>query len=192
MIGDVVKVTNAGIPDVYLIELSQLGDERGFFSEIYNKKSFAAASIDSDWVQDNHVFSNNAGTLRGLHFQRPPYAQAKLVRVSRGTIYDVVVDIRKGSPSFGRWVSAIVSASLWNAILVPKGFAHGYLTLEEFSEVQYKVDAFYASECEAGIVWNDPDLAIDWPLNGTRPLLSARDRDLPRFNDIDSPFVHGE
>jgi dTDP-4-dehydrorhamnose 3,5-epimerase len=185
-----VRANTVELPGVYLIELMQHADERGFFSEVYNKKTFAAASIDCDWVQDNHVLSTNSGTLRGLHFQRPPHAQAKLVRVNRGAVYDVVVDLRVGSPSYGRWLGIILSASFWNAIYVPRGFAHGYLTLDVESEVQYKVDAYYTPDFESGIVWNDPDLAIEWPLKGSLPVVSQKDRELMRFIDFASPFVY--
>jgi dTDP-4-dehydrorhamnose 3,5-epimerase len=186
-----VKFTQLTIPDVYLIQFKKFQDDRGFFSEVYSKRNFAAAAINCEWVQDNHVLSSEAGTLRGLHFQRPPHAQAKLIRVSRGAIYDVAVDIRKGSPFFGQWTAAIVSEASWNEIFIPKGFAHGYLTLEPDSEVQYKVDGYYAPEFEAGILWNDPDVAIDWPMKGLRPLLSMKDRSLPPLAEVDSPFVHG-
>lgn len=186
-----MRITSLAIRDVYLIELMKFKDARGFFSEVYSKKSFSDVAMDFCWVQDNHALSKQTGTLRGLHFQWPPHSQAKLIRVSRGAVFDVAVDIRQGSPSFGQWVGAVISAASWNAMLVPKGFAHGYLTLAPYSEIQYKVDAYYAPDHEGGIAWDDPDLAIDWPLRGTRPLLSTKDKNLPSFADFHTPFVHG-
>jgi dTDP-4-dehydrorhamnose 3,5-epimerase len=185
----VVRVKSLELPGVYLIQLIKHEDRRGFFSETYSKRNFAAASIDCDWVQENHIVSTKPGTLRGLHFQRPPHAQAKLVRVNRGAVYDVVVDLRVGSPSYGRWISKVISALSWNSIYIPKGFAHGYLTLDADSEVQYKVDAYYAPDFESGIVWNDLTLAIDWPLKGL-PVISQKDRELKSFVDLASPFVY--
>lgn len=157
-----MNVTRLAIADVVLLEMRRFGDDRGFFSEVYNRRRFADAGLDHDWVQDNHTLSREPGTLRGLHFQAPPRAQAKLVRVTRGSILDVAVDIRKGSPTFGRWVSVTISAANWSQMLIPKGFAHGYVTLEPDTEVLYKVDDGYAPQHDGGVTWNDPDLAIDW------------------------------
>jgi dTDP-4-dehydrorhamnose 3,5-epimerase len=187
-----VKVAQLKIPDVCIIDLNKSEDDRGFFSEVFNQRSLASAGLTHVWVQDNHALSKRARTVRGLHFQRPPRSQAKLVRVSRGSIFDVAVDIRKGSPFFGEWIAAIISEKSWNAILVPEGFAHGYLTLEDNCEVQYKVNDYHAPECEAGIAWDDPDLAIDWPVGGLEPYVSAKDKTLPRFAEVDSPFSYGE
>jgi len=185
-----VNVTKLAIPDLLLIAAKRFDDDRGFFSEVFNARTFAQAGLDHDWVQDNHALSHDRATLRGLHFQSPPHAQAKLIRVTRGAIFDVAVDIRSGSPSFGKWASVILSAKAWNQLLVPRGFAHGYLTLEADTEVLYKVDAYYARESDAGIVWSDPQLAIDWPLDGSPPILSAKDQALPRLSEIVSPFTY--
>ena len=186
-----MNVTPLAIPDVLMLEPRRFGDERGFFSEVYNERVFADAGLDYDWVQDNHARSTDTYVLRGLHFQAPPHAQAKLIRVAQGSIFDVVVDLRAGSPSFGQSVAATLSAAAWNQLFVPAGFAHGYLTLEPFTEVLYKVDDYYAPDCERGVVWNDPDLAIDWPLNGHAPILSDKDQCLPRLKDLKTPFRYG-
>ena len=183
-----MQVTSLEIPDVKLIEPRRFGDDRGFFSEVYSRHAFEQAGITVDWVQDNHAVSRDKFVLRGLHFQAPPFAQAKLVRVSKGAILDIAVDIRKGSPSYGLHVSAILSAEAWNQLLVPIGFAHGYLTLEPQTEVLYKVDNYYAPQCEGGLAWNDPKLGITWPLEGADPILSDKDKQLPHLKDLESPF----
>jgi len=186
-----MKLTPLSIPDVLLLEPKQYGDERGFFSEVYNARVFAEADLSYNWVQINHSMSREKSTLRGLHFQTPPNAQAKLIRVTRGALFDVAVDIRVGSPTFGEWVAVTLSAKAWNQVLIPAGFAHGYLTLEPDTEVVYKVDDYYAPEADSGVIWNDPDLAVDWPLDGVGPVLSAKDRALPRLAKINSPFAYG-
>ncbi len=183
-----MKITSLNIPEVLVLEPQKFGDDRGYFSEVFNQKQLIQAGADLDWVQDNHAMSRDAGTLRGLHFQLPPHAQSKLVRVVRGSIFDVAVDIRKGSPTYGEWVSATISAKAWNQILIPAGFAHGYLTLEPATEVLYKVDNYYAPDADKGLLWSDPDIAIDWPLTPTSPVLSDKDRNLPRLTNIASPF----
>lgn len=183
-----MDVTPLDIPEVKLIHTRKFGDHRGFFSETWSRSAFEKAGIDTDFLQDNHSLSATPGTLRGLHFQIPPFAQAKLVRVSRGAVFDVAVDIRRGSPSFGRWVGAVLSAAEWNQMYVPKGFAHGFVTLEPDTEVQYKVDAPYAPEHDRGILWSDPDIAVIWPLNGNAPILSGKDEALPRLADIPAYF----
>lgn len=184
-----MQVTSLAIPEVRLISPVKHGDHRGFFSETYNKQAFAAAGIAADFVQDNHSLSGEAGTVRGLHFQVPPRAQAKLLRVVRGAVFDVVVDLRWGSPSYGRHVSATLSAAAWNQIFVPAGFAHGFCTLEPGTEVLYKVSEFYAPEAEQGLLWNDPELAIDWPA-GAGTVLSERDRGWPRLRDLSRVFQY--
>lgn len=178
------------IPAVKLVSPAKFGDHRGFFSETYNKAIFAANGLDLDFCQDNHSFSATKGTLRGLHFQLPPVAQDKLVRVTRGAIYDVAVDIRHGSPTFGQWVGRVISAEAWNQILVPAGFAHGFCTIEPNTEVQYKVTAPYAPEHERGIAWNDPELAIDWRLDGAEPTLSSKDTDYSTLSASPIYFTH--
>lgn len=162
----------------------KFGDARGFFSETFSKQGFREAGIDIDWVQDNQSLSAEQGVLRGLHFQVAPFAQDKLIRVLRGSIFDVAVDIRSGSPTYGKWVSCVLSAGSWNQLLVPKGFAHGFLTLEPDVEVFYKVSAPYAPDCDRAIRWDDPALAIDWPLQGRTPVLSAKDAAAPSLAKI--------
>ena len=177
------------IRDVVEIAPAKLGDHRGFFSEVYKRSAFEAEGIAIDWVQDNQSFSAEAGTVRGLHFQAPPFAQDKLIRVLRGCIFDVAVDIRKGSPSYGQWVGIELSAEKFNQLLIPVGFAHGFMTLTPDVEVLYKVSASYARESEGAIVWNDPEIGIAWPRAG-EAVLSGKDAEAPRFADFDSPFVY--
>jgi dTDP-4-dehydrorhamnose 3,5-epimerase len=184
-----MDIVSLDIPDVKLITPRRFGDNRGFFSETWNRAAFAEAGIEADFVQDNHSLSATAGTLRGLHFQLPPFAQAKLVRVSRGAIFDVAVDLRKGSPTFGKWVGAELSVENWSQIYVPKGFAHGFVTLLPDTEVQYKVDSPYAPEHDRGIAWDDPDIAVVWPLDGRDPVLSGKDAALPNLADIPAAFT---
>lgn len=157
----------------------RFGDERGFFSEVWNFEEMRKSGIELTFVQDNHSYSAPRGILRGLHFQLPPAAQDKLVRVSRGAIYDVAVDIRRDSETFGKWLGLIVSAQLWNQILVPKGFAHGFVTLEEDTEVQYKVTAPYRPDLEGAIHFADPAIGIEWPIPTSAVQLSGKDREAP-------------
>ena len=178
------------IPEVKIIRPKKHGDDRGFFSETYTQRAFAEIGIDIPFVQDNHAFSAARGTLRGLHFQSPPFAQDKLVRVVRGAIFDVAVDLRKGSPTFGKHASAVISAKEWNQILVPIGFAHGLLTLEPDTEVIYKVSNYYAPQHDLGLLWNDPALGIDWPLADVEPILSAKDKVQPRLAELPSYFTY--
>ncbi len=154
-------------------------DERGFFCETYNAAAFAARGIDTAFVQDNHSYSAAAGTLRGLHYQLPPRAQVKLVRVVRGRVFDVVVDIRRGSPTFAKWIGVELSAATGNQILVPAGFAHGFLTLEPDTEVLYKVSDFYAPDHDRALRFDDPEIGIDWPAGFDRLRMSAKDQDAP-------------
>jgi dTDP-4-dehydrorhamnose 3,5-epimerase len=175
---------NLTIEDVKIIRPKTFGDDRGFFSETYNKRSFAEAGIDVDFVQDNHAYSAARNTVRGLHFQIPPFAQDKLVRVVRGAILDVAVDLRNGSPTFGHHVKAEISAEQWNQIFVPAGFAHGLRTLETDTEVIYKVSNYYAPQHDKGLLWNDEDLAIDWGITDAHACLSDKDRQQPRLKDV--------
>ena len=170
-----------------LLEISprKFGDDRGFFSETYNAKSFAEAGIDLTFVQDNHSYSAARGVVRGLHYQLPPFAQDKLVRVTRGAILDVAVDIRKGSSTFGKWVALEVSAEKWNQILVPKGFAHGFMTLVEHTEVIYKVTNYYSPEHDRSIRFDDPAIGIDWPISASGVQLSDKDQKAPMLADAD-------
>lgn len=183
-----MRIDDTAIAAVKLLTPKKHGDRRGFFSETYNKRALAEAGAAMDFVQDNHSLSADAGTVRGLHFQAPPFAQTKLVRVVRGAVFDVAVDIRRSSPTFGRHASAVLSAEAWNQILVPAGFAHGFMTVEPDTEVIYKVDAYYAPRHDFGILWNDPALGIAWPLPEARTILSDKDRAQPRLAEIESPF----
>ena len=175
---------------VIKITPKRFADARGWFSETYQRDRFQAAGIAPAFVQDNQSFSAPAFTLRGIHFQTPPHAQAKLVRCLRGRIWDVAVDLRAGSPSYGHWVASELTAERGEQLFVPAGFGHGFLTLEPDCEVAYKVDDFYAPECDAGIAWDDPDLAIAWPLDGARPELSDKDARLAALKDFASPFAY--
>ncbi len=178
------------LPEVLIITPRVFPDPRGFFFESYNQETWRAAGIDTVFVQDNHSKSAR-GTLRGLHFQLPPMAQVKLVRCVRGAIWDVAVDIRAGSPTFGRWVSVELSADTFQQLLIPAGFAHGFCVLSEDAEVLYKTSAVYSRVHEQGIAWNDPQLAVAWPV--AEPLLSERDRTAPSLADYlaGTPFVYG-
>jgi len=175
------------IPEVLLITPKRHGDARGWFAETWSRKSLAEAGVEADFVQDNQAFNARRGTLRGLHFQQAPHPQAKLVRVLKGAIYDVAVDVRPGSPSYGRWVGAELTAQGGEQLFVPRGFAHGYCTLTDDCELFYKVDGLYAPQTEGGVIWNDPDLAIPWPLD-REPVLSDKDKLLPRLKDIKADF----
>ena len=183
-----LKVEPLKIADVLLVTPQRFRDDRGFFSQTYSAAQFKAAGIDADFVQDNHSLSRQAGTVRGLHFQAPPYAQAKLVRVLRGAIVDVAVDIRKTSPTYGKWVKAELSAENGVQIFVPRGFLHGFATLQPDTEIAYKVDNPYSREADGAVLWNDPDLAIDWGIDGLAPVLSEKDDRAPLFRAFDSPF----
>lgn len=183
-----MDVVSLDIPDVKIIRPKKFGDHRGFFSETYTKKTFETAGLQYDFVQDNHSLSAEVGTVRGLHFQLPPFAQDKLVRVVRGAILDVAVDIRKNSPTFGRHVSAVISAADWNQILVPIGFAHGFCTLEPDTEVIYKVTNYYSAEHDRGLLWNDPALGIDWPVAADKARLSDKDHKHPTFAQLGDWF----
>lgn len=176
-------ITPLAIPDVLLITPKRHGDARGWFAETWSRRALADAGIEADFVQDNQAFNAKAGTIRGLHFQTAPHAQAKLVRSLRGAIYDVAVDLRAGSPTYGRWVGARLTAEGGEQLFVPRGFAHGYCTLTDDCELFYKVDGLYAPNTEGGLIWNDPDLGIDWPLSG-EPVLSEKDKVLPRLKDM--------
>jgi dTDP-4-dehydrorhamnose 3,5-epimerase len=183
------KVAPQAVADVLVIEPQKFGDERGFFSETYNAKILAEAGFTALFVQDNHSRSPKLGTVRGLHFQAPPFAQDKLLRVTRGAILDVAVDIRRGSPTYGKSVVVELSAENWRQLLVPKGFAHGFQTLTEDCEVLYKVTDYYAPAAEAGLLWSDPALGIDWPA-GIEAAINARDAAWPTLAAFDSPFIY--
>jgi dTDP-4-dehydrorhamnose 3,5-epimerase len=180
----ILELRPLGIDGVIEIIPTKFGDARGYFAETYTRSSFHAAGITQDWVQDNQSFSLEKGVLRGLHFQVSPFAQDKLIRVLRGSIFDVAVDIRKDSPTFGRWVSCTISAAAFNQLLVPKGFAHGFVTLEAETEVLYKVSAPYAAACDQSIFYADPAIGIAWPLPTSGPILSDKDSKAPQLADI--------
>jgi dTDP-4-dehydrorhamnose 3,5-epimerase len=184
-----MRVKATAIADVVEFVPARFADARGFFSATFSAGALAAAGIaEHDWVQDNHVLSAARGTVRGLHFQIPPAAQAKLVRVTRGAILDVAVDLRRASPTYGRHVAIEISAAAWNQVFVPKGFAHGYCTLEPETEVLYKVGHAYAPEHERGLDWRDPALGIVWPVSPADAVLSDRDRQWPRLADLPAWF----
>jgi len=181
-----VKATD--IPGVLLLKPRFFHDARGFFVETYNARAAHEAGLNAEFVQDNQALSLKHGTVRALHFQVPPRVQGKLVRVLRGSVYDVAVDLRVGSPTYGRWIAATLTAQGGEQLFVPRGFAHGYCTLEPDTEVAYKVDDYYAPDCEKGVIWNDPTLAVDWPVSPADAVLSDKDRKLPRLADFASPF----
>ena len=176
------------IPDVKLLEPRRFRDHRGFFSEVYSRGALRAAGVDVDFVQDNHSLSVEVGVLRGLQYQLAPMAQDKLVRVPRGSVLDIAVDIRRGSPTFGRHVAAVISAENWRQIYIPAGFAHGFVTLEANTEVLYKINADYSPTHERGIRWDDPALGIDWGIAADRAVLSARDREHPSLAEATDLF----
>jgi dTDP-4-dehydrorhamnose 3,5-epimerase len=185
-----LAVQPLAIPEIKLVHPPMIRDERGFFSETYSRRTMAEANIDAEFVQDNHSLSRARGVLRGLHYQLAPHAQGKLVRVVRGAIFDVAVDLRQGSPTFGQHVSAVLSAANWLQLWVPAGFAHGFCTLEPDTEVFYKVTAFYAPDCDRGIAFDDPDLAIEWPVSPSEAILSDKDKRHPRLRDLPAQFAY--
>lgn len=178
-----------GLEGVVEIRPDRISDDRGFFSEVWSKARWREAGIDVDFVQDNHSLSKQRGVLRGLHYQATPMAQAKLVRVTRGAIFDVAVDIRTGSPTYGQWVSTTLSASLWNQLFVPAGFAHGFVTVEPETEVEYKVSAPYSAAHDRAIRFDDPDIGVEWPLAAGQLILSDKDRAAPRLADVQTGFT---
>lgn len=184
-----MQIIATKIPGIVLLEPRRFEDARGFFSETYNARTLAEAGLDLSFVQDNHTLSRDIGVLRGLHFQAPPYAQDKLVRVIRGRVLDVAVDIRQGSPTYGQHVAVELSADNWRQLFVPKGFAHGFCCLEENSEVIYKVTNHYAPSYALGLRWNDPALGIAWPVTDETVRLSEEDTRWPSFEELRSPFV---
>jgi dTDP-4-dehydrorhamnose 3,5-epimerase len=184
-----MHIEETPIEGLLIVVPKRHGDARGWFSEVYSRAGFLSAGINLDFVQDNHSMSGEIGTLRGLHYQSPPFAQDKLVRCTRGIIYDVAVDVRAGSPSYGKWFGVELSAENGLQLLVPIGFLHGFITRSEGAEVQYKVTAPYSAECDGGVAWDDPDIGIDW--GNSSPVLSAKDAIAPRFANFQSPFTYG-
>lgn len=179
-----MQIERLEIEDVLLITPAKHGDRRGFFSETYRNDFLSEHGIDITFIQDNHVYSAHRGVLRGLHFQIPPRAQGKLVRCVKGTILDIGVDIRAGSPTFGQHVAVELSAANWKQLWIPPGFAHGYITLERDCEVIYKTTDYYARDCERGLAWDDPKLAIDWRFAGSELVISDKDRVNPQLADM--------
>ena len=178
-----MKVERLEIPDVILVTPPKFGDARGFFSETFNAHRFAQAGISMPFLQDNQSLSAKRGTIRGLHCQLPPHAQGKLVRVTKGAVWDVAVDARVGSPTYGRWVGAELSAENWSQLWVPPGFLHGFVTLHDDTEFVYKCTDVYDKASERAVMWNDPDLSIAWPVPDDEVVLSDKDREAPSFAD---------
>jgi len=186
--GELMEVKMTDLPGVLLLKPRRFVDSRGYFVETYNQRAFAEAGVATQFVQDNQSFSAKAGTIRGLHFQLPPAAQTKLVRALRGSIFDVAVDLRQGSPTFGRWIGETLTAGGGEQLLIPRGFAHAFCTLEDDTEVAYKVDDFYAPKCDSGFIWSDSDLKIEWPVTPNLVIVSDKDSKLGLFKDFASPF----
>ncbi len=189
-----MKLTKTKIDGVVIIEPDVFGDKRGWFMETYNEEKFKELGIDCKFVQDNMSYSAVKGTLRGLHYQKEPYCQSKLVRCTKGTVIDVAVDIRKGSPTYGEWVSVELSEENKKMFFMPKGMAHGFLTISDEVEFQYKVDNLYNKESEGGIRYDDPTVNVDWGslLNGIKPILSSKDEVLPTLEECDANFKYKE
>lgn len=183
-----MRVTETTLPGVLLLEPARFGDDRGFFSESWNRKRMAEAGIDLDFVQDNHSLSAAVNTVRGLHFQSPPHAQGKLVRCGQGVLYDVAVDIRRGSDTFGQWVGFELSAQNGLQLLIPTGFLHGFATRAPNTEIIYKCTDYYAPECDGAVRFDDPDLGIDWGIAGDA-VLSEKDAKAPLMADFETPFA---
>ncbi len=183
-----MKVHSTQLMGLILIAPKRFGDHRGFFAETYSRRTYASLGVDVAFVQDNHSLSAAVGTVRGLHFQAPPHAQAKLVRCGRGAIFDVAVDIRRGSPTYGKWAGFTLSADNGAQLYIPKGFAHGFVTLEADSEIVYKCSEYYSPEAEGALRWDDPDIGIEWPIKGNA-ILSEKDASAPLLADFYSPFA---
>lgn len=188
--GDFVNIETTALEGLLIITPNRHGDHRGFFEETWSRKPLSEAGIDIDFVQDNHSFSQSAGTVRGLHFQAPPSAQAKLVRCGRGALFDVAVDIRRGSPTYGKWFGTELSFSNGRQLLVPAGFAHGFATLEPDTEIVYKCSDYYAPQTEGALLWNDPAIGIDWGLGDIAAVLSDKDAVATGLDGFNSPFIY--
>ncbi len=183
-----MQIEELPLSGAFVLTPKRFGDDRGFFSETYSARAFDEIAPGLTFVQDNHSLSRDAGTLRGLHFQLPPHAQGKLVRVPRGRVLDVIVDLRDGSPTYGKHVGVELSAENWKQMWIPAGFAHAFCTLEPDTEFCYKVTDFYAPQSDSGVAFNDPDLGIEWPFPESQLTLSEKDRALSAFKDFVSPF----
>ncbi|MBD3680019.1 MAG: dTDP-4-dehydrorhamnose 3,5-epimerase [Rhodobacteraceae bacterium] len=182
-----MHIETTTLSDVLLLTPSRFGDLRAFFSETYNRRVFTDRDISTEFVQDNRSLSAQAGTVRGLHFQAPPHAQAKLVRCGRGSLFDVAVDIRVDSPTYGEWFGVELSFENGKQLLIPTGFLHGFMTLEPDTEIIYKCSDYYAPECDRAVRWDS--CGIEWPLSGVAPVLSEKDAKAPLLEDLDSPFI---
>lgn len=190
LIGLTMQIEETPLSGVLILTPRRFGDARGWFSEVWNKETLARHGIHHDFVQDNHSYSREAGTVRGLHFQSPPHTQTKLVRCARGRVFDVAVDIRKGSPSYGKWFGTELSAEDGRQLLIPAGFLHGFATREPDTEVLYKCTDVYAPACDGAVRFDDPDLGIDWGLDPATAILSDKDRAAPLFRNFDTPFTY--
>lgn len=186
-----MKQEQTALPGVLKLVPDRHGDARGFFSESYSKRRFEAAGLVYDFVQDNHSLSAEAGTVRGLHYQAPPHAQAKLVRCGRGRLLDVAVDLRRGSPHYGQWVAEELSFENGVQLLIPRGFLHGFVTREPETEIIYKCDDYYAPECDGALRFDDPEIGIDWGIDPAQAILSGKDRSAPGLKAFETPFVYG-
>ncbi|MFD1344659.1 dTDP-4-dehydrorhamnose 3,5-epimerase [Litorisediminicola beolgyonensis] len=187
-----MQIDETALPGVLILTPARHGDARGFFSESWNRARLAERGIDIDFVQDNHSLSRAAGTVRGLHYQTPPHAQAKLVRCGRGALFDVAVDIRRGSPTFGHWVGVELSFENGRQLLVPAGFAHGFVTRAPDTEIVYKCSDYYAPDCDRAIAFDDPGIGVDWGVARADAQLSDKDARAPRLAEADLPFTFGE
>lgn len=185
-----MQISSTAIQDVKLVKLNRFHDERGYFAETYSGRVLAALGIDCDFVQHNQSLSATRGIVRGLHFQTPPHAQAKLLRVNRGAIFDVAVDIRRGSPTYGRHIAVTLKAEEWTQIFIPAGFAHGFCTLTPDTEITYMVSRYYAPTHDKGLAWNDPELGIEWPIRAEDAILSDKDRKHPTLAALPAYFEY--
>lgn len=186
-----MQIEETPLPGVLILTPRRFGDDRGWFSEVWNAKTLSDHGIDAEFVQDNHSYSREVGTVRGLHYQSPPRAQAKLVRCGQGLVFDVAVDVRAGSPTFGQWTGAELSAENGRQLLIPAGFLHGFVTRAPDSELLYKCTDVYAPDCDGAVRFDDPDLAIDWGIDPGSAILSDKDRKAPLFQNFATPFVYG-
>jgi dTDP-4-dehydrorhamnose 3,5-epimerase len=187
-----LQIEETRLSGVKILTPRRFGDARGFFSESWNKQAMADHGLNYDFVQDNHSVSATVGTIRGLHFQAPPHAQDKLVRCGRGALYDVAVDIRAGSPTYGQWVGVELSFANGRQLLVPAGFLHGFVTREPDTEIVYKCTDYYAPDCDGAVRWDDPDIGIDWGLGDTEPVLSNKDANAPFLAGLEPVFTYLE
>ena len=186
-----MKIEDTRLEGVKILIPNRFSDDRGFFSEVWNQKTLAALGLHLNFVQDNHSYSAKPGTVRGLHYQSPPHPQDKLVRVARGSVLDVAVDVRRGSPSYGEWVGVELSAENGRQLLIPVGFLHGFVTLEANTEVLYKCTDYYAKDCDGAVRFDDADIGIDWGFAPGQFVLSEKDLTAPSFKQFDSPFQYG-